>query len=196
MTIHRIAFAVSLACALGGCASYDAGYRRGYADGHPRVAIDAGDYVADSTDLDDVRNSYYDDYGYPYEIAGYGGSWPFGYTAGPWFYSSWYGYGYPYAWYGGYDWYRWHHRDHDHDDDHDHDHHHPPGVDGLAGYARGVQRMNAPMANGNAAHPPFNPRDVSGYPASAVPPRMSMYPRSWNGEPREPARPAPHHSRR
>jgi hypothetical protein len=128
--IRRLAIASICALALGGCATYDSGYRQGYADGNDRGSYNDGYYVAPENGYGDyyydrpqvVADEYWD-YGYPYSGFGYGfgyfpGNFGFGFNSG-FGYSPWYGYGYPYYWY------RPGPRHHHHDNDHDADD--PPG---------------------------------------------------------------------
>jgi hypothetical protein len=115
--IRRLAIASIVALVLGGCATYDSGYRHGYGDGSYRGDYNDGYYAAAENGYGDY---YYDrpqivwnepyGYGYPWSGFGYGFSLRYGYDP-------WYGYGYPY---GGYrPWPRHNHNDHDADD--------PPG---------------------------------------------------------------------
>ena len=146
---RQLAIASILALALGGCATYDSGYRHRYADANDRGAYNDGYYEA--TEYGYADYSYgrpqfawdrYSGYGYPCSGFGYN----FGYFPGrdgfgfgsqfgydPWICNTWYGYGYPYGWYR--PWPR--HRHHDHDNDHDADD--PPGGWTGSNHVGGVQ---------------------------------------------------------
>jgi hypothetical protein len=142
--IRRLAIASICALALGSCASYDSGYRHGYADGNYRGSYNDGYYAAAENGYGDY---YYDrpqvvmdeygsfGYGFGYSPGYYG----FGFGSG-FGYNPWYGYGYPYYWYQ--PWPRHHHHDNDHDADDP-----PPGGWSVGGHA-GIAHAQAMTALG------------------------------------------------
>ncbi len=159
--IRRLAIALIFALTLGGCASYDAGYRHGYADAHHRGAYNDGYDTTAEVGYGDASYGRplfmwdaYDGYGYPCSGFSYG----FGYFPGrdgfgfdsrfgydPWSCNPWYGYGYPFGWYQ--PWPRHHHHDH-HGHDNDHDADDPPGG-WTGGNHVGVVQMQSATAPGD-----------------------------------------------
>ena len=130
--LRPLVIASIAAFALGGCASYDSGYRHGYADGSDRGSYNDG-YGGYGYDRSQFAWDAYAGYGYTCPGFGYGfGYFPdrsgygFGSQLGyaPWICNPGYGYGYSYGY--PYGWYRPWPRHHHHDNDHDADD--PPGV--------------------------------------------------------------------